>query len=490
MAHISPTVYLVWALLAVMVLVLCLVVPLTHISSSSGPFLYSISGALIDSSPYAGAFKRVMTYSYLLSIPFIIVFAAGFAIIKYNYGYTVIPEYGVQPTPYQEWSRSAQNAIFPCTSPSLSVGALKCEWSGVFLPSIKLTQVPPPRVTHLEGTRVDAPSLDELIDNEWIELCFWLFLVNSSSAQQDWFKSLYFKTWAVGSCIAVLVMPLITMFTRENVLKCEAYTFLTGGLASLSMTIWFIPVLWTFPSFIANLKGKDVETATLVRLTKYHELNCIRVVFRFLFTVPLVILGVDGIRPHQHINGKMLPTDLLGILAAIGCIVSSGITLVIFFPRSIEGEMTHKEQQRTHRRQRAEQSLARWNRTHTLTDAAQSYISITQQSKTELDLSLTGSCVLPAYEVVPPIKGMMLEDDIDIKAASISMGYMGGSFSLQPNRRTTAGEVALGAVLTNSEVEFAKARSKRDRTVSRLVHQWRSPIDIARPVVSRWQESV
>ncbi|KAF8434305.1 hypothetical protein L210DRAFT_2598249 [Boletus edulis BED1] len=282
MAHISPTVYLVWALLAAMLWAFLVF----HL------WCFDRFKCLRwNQGPYAGAFKRVMTYSYLLSIPSIIVFATGFAIIKYYYGYTVIPEYGVQPTPYQEWSQSAQNAILPLYL-ALAIG-----WS------LEM-------VTHLE------------------ELCFWLFLVNSSSAQQDWFKSLYFKTWAVGSCIAVLVMPLITIFTRENVLKCEAYTFLTGGLVSLSMTIWFIPVLWTFPSFIASLKGKDVETATLVRLTKYHELNCIRVVFRFLFTVPLVILGVDGIRPHQYINEKMLPTDLLGILAAIGCIVSSGITLV------------------------------------------------------------------------------------------------------------------------------------------------------------------
>jgi hypothetical protein len=62
---------------------------------------------------------------------------------------------------------------------------------------------------------------------------------------------------------------------------------------------------------------------TLVRLTKFHELNvrlrlreclrphlmgmeqCIRIVFRFLFTIGFVILGIDGVRPHQHINDKM-----------------------------------------------------------------------------------------------------------------------------------------------------------------------------------------
>jgi hypothetical protein len=83
-----------------------------------------------------------------------------------------------------------------------------------------------------------------LIDST--ELCFWLFLVHSDSARQDWFRSLYFKIWAFGSCVAVLAMPLITIFAREDVYKvrqrasvrgrlitafqCEACTFLAGGL--------------------------------------------------------------------------------------------------------------------------------------------------------------------------------------------------------------------------------------------------------------------
>lgn len=60
------------------------------------------------------------------------VYALGFAIIKYNYGYTVVPGMGsrcsagnvdislltpnyfiVMPTPYELWSDSAQDAIFP-----------------------------------------------------------------------------------------------------------------------------------------------------------------------------------------------------------------------------------------------------------------------------------------------------------------------------------------------------------------------------------------
>ncbi|KAI9573271.1 hypothetical protein HD554DRAFT_1163308 [Boletus coccyginus] len=238
----------------------------------------------------------------------------------------------------------------------------------------------------------------------------------------------------------------------------------------------------------------------LVRLTKYHELNCIRVVFRFLFTVPLVILGADGVQPHQHINDKMFATDLLGILAGIGCIVSSGITLVIFFPRSIQGEMTLKEQQRARRRHRAQQYLARWERAHTCTPSEiQSCISITQHPKTDLDLSFgmqtdaslsfSGTGGLPAYEVVAPRQEHERAPSIKVALEDIPLGVVGAT-SLQPNRRTQTGDVELGAVLTENEVELARARSERERRMSSLVHQWRSPIEIGRPTVSRWQQRV
>lgn len=83
-----------------------------------------------------------------------------------------------------------------------------------------------------------------------------------------------------------------------------------------------MPILWTFPSFIGNLvrsrvsacgvrsdiahgggqKKNGVDTQTIVRLTTFHELNTLRVVFRFLFVAPLLILAIDGVRPHQHVN--------------------------------------------------------------------------------------------------------------------------------------------------------------------------------------------
>ncbi|THH29529.1 hypothetical protein EUX98_g4644 [Antrodiella citrinella] len=258
-----------------------------------------------NSGPYTGAFKRIMTYTYFLTIPLICVYAIGFAIIKYKMGYSIIPGQGIIPTPWQLWPKSYQHAIFPLQL-CLSIG-----WSFEL-------------VTHLE------------------ELCFWLFLINAGSVQQDWFRSLYFKTWVVGSVVAILYMPIVTIFTRSDPLKCEAFSFLAGSLGGLSLTLWFMPVLWTFPSFLGNLRKEGVDMSTMVRLTTFYELNSIRVVFRFLFVAPLLVLGVDGVRPHQHINESGFWTELLTIIGGIGCVVSSGLTLVIFFPRNRQSEVTAK----------------------------------------------------------------------------------------------------------------------------------------------------
>jgi len=47
-----------------------------------------------NSGPYSGAFKRVMTYSYLISIPLIMAYAIGFAVIKYSEGFILLKSVG------------------------------------------------------------------------------------------------------------------------------------------------------------------------------------------------------------------------------------------------------------------------------------------------------------------------------------------------------------------------------------------------------------
>jgi len=131
----------------------------------------------------------------------------------------------------------------------------------------------------------------------------------------------------------------VTIFTRDDPLKCEAYTFLAGSLGSFSITLWFLPVLHLFRPFVSGLRREGVDMNTIIRLTKFHELNSVRTVFRLLFAVPLFILSIDGIRPHPHVNENVFATEFLSMLAGFSVMVSSGLTLVIFFPRSIETEI-------------------------------------------------------------------------------------------------------------------------------------------------------
>lgn len=380
--------------------------------------------------PRSGAFKRIMRYSYLTSIPLIAIYAVGFSIIKYSYGFTVIPGMGITPTPYELWGDSARSAILPLYL------CFSVAW-GLEM------------VTHLE------------------ELCFWLFLIRSGSAKQDWFRSLYFKTWMIGSVVAIIYMPLVTVFTRKDPYKCEAYTILAGSLGSLSLTIWFLPILWAFPAFLESLKQADVDTSTMVRLTKFHELNCIRVFFRFLFTVPFVILGVDGVRPHQHINDKMFPTDLLGMIAGIGCVVSSGITLIIFFPRSIKGEMANRE---------AARELRRFPQSNT---SGEYPMNVQREDRH------VSAYKLPPYEAAAlshSIQKLTLEEMSDEEAPKYGPCEVLPSLGLQPNRRTKDGDVEMGTVFTLTDATLSRHNTvMRKSNVHHLVHNWRSPIEIGEP---------
>lgn len=141
--------------------------------------------------------------------------------------------------------------------------------------------------------------------------------------------------------------------------------------------------------------------------------------------------------------------------------------------------MAQKEQQRSRRKQRSQAQES--SRTQVTQGCdAHSYISITH-AKSEVDedrydpqwsQGAASEHGLPSYEVVvtrgrcPPPTKVPLEDT----------RCFAGSSSLQPNRRKECGEVELGAVLSVSEVDLVRARSKRGRNVNDMVYHWRSPI--------------
>lgn len=236
-----------------------------------------------------------MTYSYLLSVPLISVYAITMAVIKYDEGYMDLTalDLGVVPKPYALWPKSYRDLVLPATV------CFSVAWS------LEI-------VSHLE------------------ELNFWLFLLHQGPSQRDWFASLEFKTWAAGSTLAVVGMPTLTILLRADPYKSEAWTFFAGGTGSLLITLWFLVVLFKFPRFLKRVRNEGAEAEVVVRLATFDEINRIRVGFRFLFAGPLLILAVDGILPGpQRINTSPFWTDLLSTIGGIGCVVSSILTLLV-----------------------------------------------------------------------------------------------------------------------------------------------------------------
>ena len=103
--------------------------------------------------------------------------------------------------------------------------------------------------------------------------------------------------------------------------QCDAYIFLVGASGSTVTTLVFLHVLWRFPKFIKHVKTEGADPAVVVRLATFYQLNVsvmnrfvtpyivankfpdeqqVRVVFRFLFTIPLLILALDGIIGTEH----------------------------------------------------------------------------------------------------------------------------------------------------------------------------------------------
>lgn len=245
-----------------------------------------------------GAFKRIMTYSYLTSVPALVAYSVSMAVLKYRNGYAFIPGHGIVPTPYQLWPSSDQAWLRPLYI------LFAVTW-GLEL------------VTHLE------------------ELMFWLFLIHQGPERRDWFASIEFRSWAIGSCIAMAGLPVTAVLTRADPLRAEAYIFLVGGAASTVVTLFFFIVLAKFPSFLRQVKQEGAAGQVVLRLVKFHELNILRVIFRIFMTIPLLLLGIDGVMEKHVLNNSALWSDVLAFFAAVGLVTSSTLTLLIFFPRSL-----------------------------------------------------------------------------------------------------------------------------------------------------------
>ncbi|KAJ7125397.1 hypothetical protein C8R44DRAFT_840424 [Mycena epipterygia] len=293
----SPSAYLLWALLSVSFFTFMLI----HLWSYD-----KFKCLRWDSGRQPGAFKRVMTYSYFATVPLLMVFSVAMTALKYQEGSFVWVDGTIMPRPFAVWQKDHLRWVIPLYF------ILSIAWS------LEL-------VTHLE------------------ELTFWLFLLHQGPRKREWFHCWEFRTWYLGSLLAILGMPLTTLIKRHNIETCQAWIFVAGASAGTFTTICFLYVLANFPGFIRSVKAEGAEPDVVVRLATFYHLNCIRVVFRFLFTVPLLVLALDGLVDKSvAIVRSSFWSDILLMTGGIGCFVSSAITMLVFFPRSMTFEAGYK----------------------------------------------------------------------------------------------------------------------------------------------------
>ncbi|KAI0669539.1 hypothetical protein C8Q78DRAFT_992653 [Trametes maxima] len=297
MSTASSTAFLLWAILSVLFLVFLV----HHL------WCYDKFKCLRWSAGrQPGAFKRVMTYSYLGAVPLFAVFSIGTTIIKYREGFVPAPDGAFIPRPIGMYREENREWVLPLQFVFSIAWALEL-------------------VTHLE------------------ELAFWLYLLHQNPNKEAWFSSWEYRLWYMGSLVAIIGMPLTALITRNHLETCDAYIFLVGSAGSTSTTISFLYVLWRFPKFIRHVKAEGADPSVVVRLATFYQLNQVRVVFRFLFTLPLMVIALDGLIGVTHpVNRNLFLTDFFTMIAGIGCFVSSMITLLIFFPRSIVREAGYK----------------------------------------------------------------------------------------------------------------------------------------------------
>jgi hypothetical protein len=97
---------------------------------------------------------------------------------------------------------------------------------------------------------------------------------------------------------------------------------LVGSAAGTTTTSLFLYVIFRFPILMKVVKADGADLDVVARLTTSYHLNVrnsrpsaimgsqqssqlVRVVFRFLFTIPFLILGVDAVRVrHIVVNNE------------------------------------------------------------------------------------------------------------------------------------------------------------------------------------------
>lgn len=101
-------------------------------------------------------------------------------------------------------------------------------------------------------------------------------------------------------------------------------------------------MVYKFPRFLSDVQSSGAGPEVRARLHFYHEMNRLRTLFRFFFTFPLLILGVDGLTAETKINLMPLLTDILAFTTVASLSVVMMISIILYLPRASSTSPHHR----------------------------------------------------------------------------------------------------------------------------------------------------
>ncbi|OCF37284.1 hypothetical protein I316_01193 [Kwoniella heveanensis BCC8398] len=136
---------------------------------------------------------------------------------------------------------------------------------------------------------------------------YWYHLmraVRQPKTARAWQSSSFFYAWIIITIVCTTLQSGVGwVFKRKLDLNDQmAKTMTVHGSIEFAVMLAASIVIWQFPAFLRDVKASGAGPDVRSRLHFYHEANKIRTFFRALFSICMIILGVDGMTDAKRVN--------------------------------------------------------------------------------------------------------------------------------------------------------------------------------------------
>ncbi|KAI7957066.1 hypothetical protein MJO28_004161 [Puccinia striiformis f. sp. tritici] len=124
-----------------------------------------------------------------------------------------------------------------------------------------------------------------------------------------------------------------------------------------SVTCGFFWVFSKFPRWLKDLKQRGAPSELIIRLHGFGTLNQIRMIFRLIFTLPLLALSMDGLMAQPVLNKRVWVIDLIVMTSTVAFAAQGIMTLLIFLPRNLSKECGFSQDEHAGQEKTSDQPL-------------------------------------------------------------------------------------------------------------------------------------